>query len=423
MEGIKKSVPRPLRYFHFVASVTTSTVLARTVNSNTILRWARNIQSVTVTDASKKIPAAIRRELTMEKRNDTTTHDGNKALRLTIDLTKISMSTAPSETAEDDSTHHSVIDLTNSATDDPPADDDLKCRKRAPNHQRKRRRGNDTTNHYHEEAVDFQQVAKKNYCYYAAAAGRKRKVFDCSICLERGLERFQGYALTHCGHWFCRQCLHGYIQSKLCSEKTTGGTTCCPNPECRKFLLPSDVRACTLEVGDSTLWRSYQEISTETYLDSAVAAASSNDDPSSATMRRCPSDRCNFTFSFEPAAAANNNDHPQGQLFICPECDQAYCLNCPVVQGNVGPAHDDTCASVLEELRKSKERQVKLEQWKVENSRADVRFQELLRREGGTGRTKRCPKCRTVITKNGGCDHMHCSRCGINFNWSQVPGP
>jgi len=182
----------------------------------------------------------------------------------------------------------------------------------------------------------------------------------------------------------------------------------CPDTNCRTRMNAADVRACTLEHGDSTLWSTFQEIATENFLDAAVAAADTS-------IRRCPTDKCNFTFQFEPGGGDQ-----QGQLFICPECVNAYCLNCPVVQGRVGPAHDDTCYHVLEEVQKSKERQRKLEEWKLENAQADARFQELLRREGATGVTRPCPNCHTAITKNGGCDHMHCSTCGKSFNWSQA---
>jgi hypothetical protein len=37
--------------------------------------------------------------------------------------------------------------------------------------------------------------------------------------------------------------------------------------------------------------------------------------------------------------------------------------------------------------------------------------------------TQPCPKCRVKIEKNGGCTHMHCSRCDHDFTWSTVEGP
>ena len=33
-------------------------------------------------------------------------------------------------------------------------------------------------------------------------------------------------------------------------------------------------------------------------------------------------------------------------------------------------------------------------------------------------RVRRCPKCQAPIEKNGGCDHMSCTRCGRHFDWA-----
>jgi hypothetical protein len=32
-------------------------------------------------------------------------------------------------------------------------------------------------------------------------------------------------------------------------------------------------------------------------------------------------------------------------------------------------------------------------------------------------KTKKCPTCNNLITKNKGCDHMICRMCGSNFCW------
>jgi ariadne-1 len=32
---------------------------------------------------------------------------------------------------------------------------------------------------------------------------------------------------------------------------------------------------------------------------------------------------------------------------------------------------------------------------------------------------KQCPRCRVLIEKDGGCDHMHC-QCGHDFLWSTL---
>ena len=66
-----------------------------------------------------------------------------------------------------------------------------------------------------------------------------------------------------------------------------------------------------------------------------------------------------------------------------------------------------TCFDRKEQLEKQAEERRKLEEWKVENAKADERFNELLQTEQKKGLTKPCPKCQTPITKNGGCSHMY----------------
>lgn len=34
--------------------------------------------------------------------------------------------------------------------------------------------------------------------------------------------------------------------------------------------------------------------------------------------------------------------------------------------------------------------------------------------------TVKCPYCQVAIEKNGGCDHMNCTRCKSSFNWTQA---
>ena len=126
---------------------------------------------------------------------------------------------------------------------------------------------------------------------------------DCSICLE-SMEPDQGYSLTTCGHLFCKSCLHEYVQSKVSGKEVRLLT--CPNTKCRVSLDPIDVRASTLELGDAICWQSYQEVATESFLDTAVASKD-------ASIRRCPTNHCNFTFQYEGSDGNEN-----GQLFICP---------------------------------------------------------------------------------------------------------
>jgi IBR domain, a half RING-finger domain/RING-type zinc-finger len=227
--------------------------------------------------------------------------------------------------------------------------------------------------------------------------------FECSICLDT-LQLTYGVRLLHCLHWYCKECLQRYVASKL-SDKTTKLT--CPDTSCRTPLHMIDIQSCTIHIGDTRLWNEYEELATQLYLDKATTQNKST--------RRCPAANCNYIFEFEPDLVNGN-----GKLFICPECNSAFCLNCPVVEHKVGPAHDGGCRYALYTMLRSKEEKRKLEEWKQLNEEADNRFNELLHLERVRGITKPCPKCQAPITKNRGCDHMRCLNCNLHFSWAKA---
>ena len=130
-------------------------------------------------------------------------------------------------------------------------------------------------------------------------------------------------------------------------------------------------------------------------------------------MRRCPAERCNYTFAFEMGNST------EGHKFDCPSCSARFCLGCGANGGRVGPAHAGPCSTRLRQLQESAREKAKLEAWRRENAQADARFRELIAREAREGTTKSCPKCRTAVTKNAGCDHMTC-RCGHQFYWTTL---
>jgi hypothetical protein len=96
--------------------------------------------------------------------------------------------------------------------------------------------------------------------------------------------------------------------------------------------------------------------------------------------------------SFVPCMGANCRNEflvlfgaSQCSLVTCNECKFHNCVVCR------GAYHfGRTCKQVLA-------RQPSLV-WRQENTRA-------------------CPRCHVAIEKNKGCDHMHCSKCGLDFSW------
>ena len=182
--------------------------------------------------------------------------------------------------------------------------------------------------------------------------------FSCVICMD-DVERSQRLKLRNCGHAFCGECVAGTLKAALDDKKVD--RLRCPDTSCRKPLDVLDVRACTYDRGDKATWSKYQEVATEALLDQANA-----DEGNEKGLRRCPGDKCNHTFYYEPHATS-------GTLHICQKCHGAFCLGCPLVGGKVGPAHDGNCAYVMQQEAARKAHQEKYDKWCRPASRTPAR--------------------------------------------------
>jgi len=227
---------------------------------------------------------------------------------------------------------------------------------------------------------------------------KRKRLFRCDVCFEDDLEEWMCHMLSTCYHRFCVNCLSKHIRFSA--------TTRIKCPSCSKFLDVLDIRIILESVGDAKTWQSYSERASVDLLEQEITSGESG-------TRRCPADRCNYTFVYEP----RDPELKEGTRFDCPKCQESFCLQCGANQGQVGPVHQGSCYDRRKELMMKEEARRKLEEWKVQNSQADARFKQLLDAESQQGITKPCPRCKTPITKNGGCNHMRC-RCGYDYDWS-----
>ena len=91
----------------------------------------------------------------------------------------------------------------------------------------------------------------------------------------------------------------------------------------------------------------------------------------------------------------------------CSQCDFCFCVTCSEAW------HTGRCGAVWVEA--DPEDTPAMEQpGKPVNKDMEDRMVMALT-------TKRCPNCLVHIEKNGGCNHMVCSRCRIHFQWDQAP--
>ena len=118
--------------------------------------------------------------------------------------------------------------------------------------------------------------------------------------------------------------------------------------------------------------------------------ANSNSDDLSKT---CP--RCNHVMKLESVSILKSMErasrkNPAAVQVLCRQCSYCWCFPC------ASPWHEGiSCRQYLKGDRL-------LQDWAKQVSQGQVNAQK-------------CPKCKILIQKSSGCDHMHCPRCKTDF--------
>lgn len=188
----------------------------------------------------------------------------------------------------------------------------------------------------------------------------------CSICFDDECTPADMMSMP-CGHEFCRDCWGGYIQ-----EMMDGGPTCilktCPQDKCREVVTEVEVTEIApqmLPKYESYQLRNFVEVN--------------------GTSRWCPGPGCD-------RIAAMPNGGETDAVATCDSCRTQFCLKC-----GEEPHAPLTCR-ILMEWKEKCEDESETANWVLSN-------------------TKPCPKCRSRIEKNQGCNHMTCQQCKHEFCW------
>jgi len=81
-----------------------------------------------------------------------------------------------------------------------------------------------------------------------------------------------------------------------------------------------------------------------------------------------------------------------------------------IIQSNDCFCHNESCKIQMIKLRELRRIEMKRKE-KIDR-------QKLISWSAGHN-ARCCPNCFLIIEKNGGCDHMFCTRCSTSYNWSQ----
>ncbi|XP_069499420.1 E3 ubiquitin-protein ligase ARIH2 isoform X2 [Ambystoma mexicanum] len=210
----------------------------------------------------------------------------------------------------------------------------------------------------------------------------------CAVCMQ--LVRKENLLSLTCQHQFCRSCWEQHC-TVLVKDGVGVGISCmaqeCPlrTPEDFVYpLLPSE------ELKDKYrryLFRDYVEVWVlNTSLGSEIP-------PSTDTKKR--SFRSHFQLQLCPGADCPmviQVQEPKARRVQCNRCNEVFCFKCRQMY------HAPTdCATIRKWLTKCAD---------------DSETANYI-----SAHTKDCPKCNICIEKNGGCNHMQCSKCKHDFCW------
>ncbi|CAF3921118.1 unnamed protein product, partial [Rotaria sordida] len=275
----------------------------------------------------------------------------------------------------------------------------------------------------------------------------RNQLQTCLICTDiiSGIDCIRLY---RCGHFYCQSCLNNYVKITFDNGRF-GEKLLCPQNQCQKALLPNEIK---LIIQDDQLYQRYERLTLQHALELM------ND------IIWCP--RC------QSAVLIGSGDD---NLAICDQCRYTFCKKCKEIYHFQVMCPKDYLIEQLklqeqkareriskqreeesernrkvqekDEKRLAKEQEKALaELARIEKQKAtlaernlvkqhyreiaidlsdeDILLEKILNAERmEVLNTQPCPNCHARIEKNGGCSHMHCSRCDYHFTWSSPEGP
>jgi len=196
----------------------------------------------------------------------------------------------------------------------------------------------------------------------------------CGICLET----FPSDAIrsSWCRHSFCINCWNQYVDAHIDDHNCF--KLKCPEPSCNAAVDEDMIQ----QLASESRKIKYNQFFFRSYVENN----------NNMKLKWCPAPDCCHAISYELPYHHNSGSSRINYDVTC-LCYHSFCWNCGE------EAHTPVnCEIVAKWMKKtSSEFKITTSGWIIAN-------------------TKRCPKCKTPIEKNNGCNHMSC-KCGIKFCW------
>jgi len=196
--------------------------------------------------------------------------------------------------------------------------------------------------------------------------------FNCLICLEP-VPMKNTFALA-CGHRYCTPCYGMYLDYKVTCEGPSCVNGTCPYPKCTE-IVHDKAYTDLLNPANVDLYKKY------------TFRAMVEGNPH---IKFCPAPDC--------SRAIRSERRNRKEAVIC-ACGFRWCFQCADYE--ISDHMPATCENVEKWRQKATDESENVK-WMIAN-------------------TKKCPRCRKPIEKNGGCMHMNCRKefagCGHEFCW------
>eukprot|EP00026_Physarum_polycephalum_P004292 Phypoly_transcript_04310.p1 GENE.Phypoly_transcript_04310~~Phypoly_transcript_04310.p1 ORF type:complete len:610 (+),score=129.03 Phypoly_transcript_04310:76-1830(+) len=195
----------------------------------------------------------------------------------------------------------------------------------------------------------------------------------CAICFDEP-EDVKDIPTLSCKHFFCMDCWHAYLAIEV---KEKHSLITCPGRDDKGGK-------CKMVVDDVAVLRLLNAEEKAKYLDAMVQSFIDANE----AYKWCPAKECNYAVFVKEFSTEFKNES-----ILC-KCGHFFCFNCS------NEVHLPASCNMVTEWRK-----------KTSGGDESVDFQLI------ATISRPCPKCNVPVEKNGGCNHMECSRCQYHFCW------